>query len=337
MARSGVTYFEVRKAAMAIEDSGKYASIERVRQRLKTGSYSTLAPLVKRYHEEKSGSGVPSALTNALNDIYIEAKEEAQLIAEEAKAEFEKQRQAIENANAVLRSQNAELNSKLAEAESEIRKLQKGREELQEQLLTAKAQLAAETSKVDGLVQRLQSKESELHEKQTELDRQADNHRHYQQEVRTQREAERQSHMQAIEAQLLQIKTLELQQQEIRDRNRKLEITNDDHVLRIEELEEGQSQASEAYDEVQRECDIAKNRILDLKERLTKTESIMEELQSNHTKACAEAAAAKTEAEFARRGASQLQKTIERLKAEIADEGEEVKRPAEGQDRTDED
>lgn len=332
MARSGVTYFEVRKAAKAIEDAGKYASIERVRQKLGTGSYSTLAPLVKRYHEERSGSnnGVPSALTDALRDIYIEAKDEAQVQAEEAKAEYEKQRVELENANAVLRSQNAELNSKLAHAEAEIRELRNAKEDLQGQLLEANVKLSAESSKVDGLIERLQSKESALHEKQTELDRQIDNHLHYQQEVRSQREADRQSHMQTIEAQLRQVKNLEAQLQEMRARNNQLEEAIQEHVLNIEELEEGHSQAAEAYHEVQRDHDIAKNQILDLKERLLRTEEKLEGLQSSHTEACADAAAAQAEAEFARNGATQLKKTIERLRSELDEARKEARKPAKG-------
>tara|TARA_Y100001972_G_scaffold36162_1_gene44699 strand:- start:1824 stop:2837 length:1014 start_codon:yes stop_codon:yes gene_type:complete len=332
MARGGVTYFEVRKAAKAIEDAGKYASIERVRQKLGTGSYSTLAPLVKRYHEERSGSnnGIPSALTDALKDIFIEAKNEAQVQAEEAKAEYEKQRVALENANAVLRSQNTELNSKLAHAEAEIRELRNAKEGLQGQLLEANVTLSAESSKVDGLIERLQNRETALHEKQTELDRQIDNHLHYQQEVRSQREAERQSHRQAIEAQLLQVKNLEAQLQEMRERNRQLEETIEEHALNIEELEEGHSQAAEAYDEVLREHGIAKNQILDLKERLLRNEEKLEGLQSNYTKACTDAAAAQAEAEFARNGATQLKKTIERLRSELDEQRKQVRKQANG-------
>ena len=48
MARTGVRYYDVAQAADALQEIGLEPTIDRVRERLGTGSKSTLAPLLKR-------------------------------------------------------------------------------------------------------------------------------------------------------------------------------------------------------------------------------------------------------------------------------------------------
>lgn len=51
MARSGVNYIDISKAAKAIQDNNEEPTVDRVRARLGTGSKSTIGPLLKRWKE----------------------------------------------------------------------------------------------------------------------------------------------------------------------------------------------------------------------------------------------------------------------------------------------
>lgn len=52
MARAGVTYHDVVKAAEAIKSQRQEPTVDRVREHLGTGSKSTIAPLLKRWRSD---------------------------------------------------------------------------------------------------------------------------------------------------------------------------------------------------------------------------------------------------------------------------------------------
>ncbi|GGZ80154.1 DNA-binding protein [Paraglaciecola sp. Hal342] len=53
MARAGVTYHDIAKAAEAIKTHGQEPTVDRVREHLGTGSKSTIAPLLKRWRSDR--------------------------------------------------------------------------------------------------------------------------------------------------------------------------------------------------------------------------------------------------------------------------------------------
>ncbi len=53
MARSGVTYFDVNKAAHELVGKGKTPTIDGIRSILGTGSISTIAPLLREWKEKQ--------------------------------------------------------------------------------------------------------------------------------------------------------------------------------------------------------------------------------------------------------------------------------------------
>ena len=73
MARAGVTYHDVAKAAEAIKAQGQEPTVDRVREHLGTGSKSTIAPLLKRWRSDNGDAadtnGLPSDLDDASNAI----------------------------------------------------------------------------------------------------------------------------------------------------------------------------------------------------------------------------------------------------------------------------
>ena len=58
MARIGVTFDDIAQAADLIETQGEKPTVDRVREVLGTGSKSTIAPLLKRWHDAICAKGV---------------------------------------------------------------------------------------------------------------------------------------------------------------------------------------------------------------------------------------------------------------------------------------
>ena len=71
MARGGVTYSDISKAAEAIRNNNQTPTVERVRNHLGTGSNGTIAPLLKRW---KSGNNSDSDIAGLPNDLVVALK-----------------------------------------------------------------------------------------------------------------------------------------------------------------------------------------------------------------------------------------------------------------------
>lgn len=73
MARAGVNYADILKAAEYIQHNGHLPTVDRVREYLGTGSKSTIAPLLKQWHEQnatdKSAQGLPQDLLTAVKSL----------------------------------------------------------------------------------------------------------------------------------------------------------------------------------------------------------------------------------------------------------------------------
>ncbi|GAA6170027.1 DNA-binding protein [Sessilibacter corallicola] len=74
MARPGVSFFDVSKAATAIVDQGFTPTVDRVREILGTGSKSTISPLLKQWKEsnshQKDNGELPQQLMDAVKSLY---------------------------------------------------------------------------------------------------------------------------------------------------------------------------------------------------------------------------------------------------------------------------
>ena len=149
MARTGVGYMDIARAAEALKARGEEPTVDRVRAELGTGSKSTIAPLLKRWRTEVEGGpvetgGLPRELVDALKSLYeqIQAQAEAdiQTVREECEA-------AVGNLEQELSSLKQTLSARSGELEDMEQKLQASTEEgqsLQQQL--AETRVALEKS-----------------------------------------------------------------------------------------------------------------------------------------------------------------------------------------------
>ena len=102
MARIGVSYADVARAADEVRKEGQEPTVDRVHAYLGTGNKSTITPLLKRWqqdapapsrHTSSHKKGLPEDLLQAVQSVYERSQHEAEL-------EIEKSRQCFESAQA---------------------------------------------------------------------------------------------------------------------------------------------------------------------------------------------------------------------------------------------
>ncbi|MEJ2670307.1 MAG: DNA-binding protein, partial [Gammaproteobacteria bacterium] len=106
MARIGVTYRDIAKAAEAIKIQNLEPTVDRVREHLGTGSKSTIAPLLKRWRSDNGKLTDVSELPNDLVDVVKSLHERVQQMADHR----------IEQAQQAFNASSAELQTELSTA-----------------------------------------------------------------------------------------------------------------------------------------------------------------------------------------------------------------------------
>ena len=194
MARPGITYINVAKAAEIIVDQEKNPTVDRVLAYLGTGSKSTIAPLLKQWKAEKSQivdtSSLPNDIIAAASSLYEQLQQTADLKVQQAKDNFQ--------------SQVNDWQKKLDEANEKIAHLQKITQQDSEtqQILTAendelKSHIEAMTiriAKFEGELSKVQEqlsdKKSIIQEQKDELQQMRFHFEHYQQQTAEERQRE---------------------------------------------------------------------------------------------------------------------------------------------------
>ncbi len=205
MARAGILYSDVAKAAAKLTEGGKNPTVDSVRDALGgTGSKSTIAPFLKRWKAEHQGeiaqaeAGLPPSLLAAVKGLHQHMQAELAEQLEQAKqqhaealhASAEREQQLRTECDAAL-AITAALKDELAGIRETLSRLQDSYHDQSVALATAQAENA-------GLEQRLADRAVEA----AALDRQLSQARaqfdHYQEATAAQRAEERQGYEQRI-------------------------------------------------------------------------------------------------------------------------------------------
>ena len=141
MARAGVTYHDVAKAAEAIKSQRQEPTVDRVREHLGTGSKSTIAPLLKRWRSDNGKTADIGGLPNDLVEVVKSLHDRVQQMADHR----------IEQARQEFKELNEELRKKLNDADNTVAQLNAHQKDLDTQIgqltdeVTQKAQLLEDT------------------------------------------------------------------------------------------------------------------------------------------------------------------------------------------------
>lgn len=194
MARSGVTYTEVAKAAETVKQQGFEPTVDRVREQLGTGSKSTIGPHLRQWKSANLGegaiSGLPDDLLRTVKSLHESIQGDAELKINEVTTEL----------NAVI----SDLRTKLTAAQEQNGELASNNEQLTQKNQELTDQL--ETTNKDNLT--FQLKQEQLGQDVTRLTseladekegaRQLQAHfEHYQEKTAEDRQQERKQHQSA--------------------------------------------------------------------------------------------------------------------------------------------
>lgn len=195
MARAGVTYYDVAKAAETIKAGGREPTVDRVREQLGTGSRSTIAPLLKRWRSDNDGdaevSGLPHDLVDVVKSLHERVQQMADQRIEQARLEFEalndERHKRLTEANTTI----VQLTAHQQDMEVQIELLNNEKRHQSQSLEDTRINLAKTESQRDEAVAR----SSELKETVTELKQEnrdiRDHFEHYQQRTAEDRQQER--------------------------------------------------------------------------------------------------------------------------------------------------
>ena len=195
MARAGITYYDVSKAAEAIKIQNQEPTVDRVREHLGTGSKSTIAPLLKRWRSDNGEvvdvSGLPNDLVEVVKALHERVQQMADQRIAQSRDEFKasndqlrKELTEARNSIAQLTDRQQDVSAQLSQI-TEAKALQgKSLEEVRIKLATAEAQ------RDEALSRTAELKESVAELKQENKDIR-DHFEHYQQRTAEDRQQER--------------------------------------------------------------------------------------------------------------------------------------------------
>lgn len=256
MARAGILYSHVAKAAAHLAAAGKNPTVDTVREAMGgTGSKSTIAPMLKQWkaqHEGEvaaAGAGVPADLLEAIKGVYARVQLGAQVQVEQMRIEHQLAAQKTAQTAETLRN--------------EVRQLVIERESLESQLDSVKVALAGEQaarhqdavaiaaleSEKDGQAQRLADRAAEVRALADQLAQARRQFEHFQEVSAAQRQEDKHAYETRIGRSEQEAATLRAHLQESREalavlRSEKVHL---EHTL-AEQLDAASEQARKLYE-----------------------------------------------------------------------------------------
>lgn len=199
MARTGILYSDVMKAAQIVAADGRNPTVDSVREALgSTGSKSTIAPLLKRWKEEfqgagavKTEAGLPAELMQAMRGVYDKQQRD---VAQQLETAMQQNRAELDAATEQLKKTETErlkLTEVRAALTQELRATQHALAQLKEEHHFRAVTLATLHSDNAGLTQRLADRGEEIAALNRQLAQVRSQFDHYQEASASQRSEER--------------------------------------------------------------------------------------------------------------------------------------------------
>lgn len=205
MARAGILYSDVAKAASQLADSGKSPTVDTVRDAMgNTGSKSTIAPMLKRWKAEHqdtvaaSDSGIPTSLLVAVKSLYEYLQAEVGKKIIQAQQHHQTELQAVHSHEQQLLDEKALRIQENAAIAAELKATQQAFAKLQKEQHSLNMTLVARESDTSGLQLRLMDRAAEVATLNQQLTLTRAQFDHYQEATAAQRSEEKQTYEQRI-------------------------------------------------------------------------------------------------------------------------------------------
>ncbi len=241
MARIGVTYSDIAKAAETIKSHGQEPTVDRVRECLGTGSKSTIAPHLKQWRnsnsELKNINGLPDDLIKVVKSLYDRIHNTADFKISQVTESFKSEQETLshelndtKNHIAQLLSQKNKLEQKLRNTESENKALSNSADSLKKSLDKTEFEHIQARSRIEELKAAI----SELKQENKSI---RDHFEHYQQHIADAHQQEREQFRLANEQLQNQIQDLSIRYTESEKQlNKQRAVDSEKHKI-IEQLQ----------------------------------------------------------------------------------------------------
>ncbi|MFZ6765713.1 DNA-binding protein [Undibacterium sp. Di26W] len=218
MARAGILYSHVAKAAGKLIEDGKNPTVDNVREALgDTGSKSTIAPMLKRWkaeHQEVNVAAeltIPAELLSVVKNVYDKIQEQARSQIDEAQSMHKSALQDAAIREQSIKTEYQVLESNMSEQFDELKRVRDALAKLQNEHHGLIVKFTGLESENAGLQQRLADRAAEVTALNQQLSHASKQFQHFQEAVATQRAEENRAADQRIA--LLERDKVRLQQQ----------------------------------------------------------------------------------------------------------------------------
>lgn len=254
MARAGILYSHVAKAAVQLAAAGKNPTVDTVREAMGgTGSKSTIAPMLKQWkaqHEgAAAGAGLPADLLEAVKGVYERVQEGAKAQVEQLRAEHQLAAQDAARAVEALHAEGRQLGAERQALAGELASLKAALAREQAARQKDAVAIAALESEKDGQAQRLADRAAEVRELADQLAQARRQFEHFQDASATQRQEDKSAYEARIARTEQEAATLRTYLQDSREalavlRSEKVYL---EHTL-AEQLDAAREQARKLYE-----------------------------------------------------------------------------------------
>ena len=273
MGRVGISYLEVAQAATELMGKGINPTVDAVRERLGTGSKSTIGPYLKRWREQEGQgmggngeTGLPSELASLVKGLYGRLQSEAALKIEEViqntQSELAEMRQTMDESN----TRNASLEKKIHHLTIKLGEALETRSQYKLELEKELRNVLSLTTKTEEQEHRLQDKEQQAMVLEKQLANAQSNLEHYRESQSAQRKEESRVHER-------EIVLLQQQIQELKGQNIAIGQLNIDLKVQYQTIDKAKLQLEKEWYE-------QKGKTMELQESIRALESKNSDLKS---------------------------------------------------------
>ena len=253
MARTGITYFDVEKAATKLTGLNKNPTIENIRHDLGTGSSSTIAKYLRQWKDKQndtqliaSAEKIPETLVELMKGLWervcIEADEKVKHITDQSALNLTDINQKLQK----MTQENKMLEQKQHQSLQKISVLTNDKLSLEQAIIKLQNEATELKSENNGALLRISDKQEQIDELKRLNNQVQTNLDHYRDISREQRLNEQQQYEQQI---------------------KQLEQTNHYYLQQITDLKKQNQLTDDKYEKMQREFQLIENAHRDLSEK----------------------------------------------------------------------
>ncbi|MAR92967.1 MAG: chromosome partitioning protein ParA [Pseudomonadales bacterium] len=308
MARPGVTYYDISRAAEAVKARGSEPTIDRVREQLGTGSKSTIAPLLKQWRNNaelnigESDTGLPADLISAVKSLRDRVQQASEEAIELAKQDYQSRVQTLERTLADTQKELSEALGRERTLKQQITDLETNSRKLNGELNGLESRFAVTESERDALQARVQELKETVSELKDENRAVRDHFEHYQQRTAEDRQLERdqfqsqvrqlQSQVESLTKQLahsqaekenyrIRYESAQNQAEKVTYENQELRHTLDSFSSQIKKLESDCDSKNKEIVEFDRNISHLTTEVQSLKEQLARKSVTLESAEAD--------------------------------------------------------